>query len=138
QVANAAAGQVVFRQGDAPGALRVVVSGRVELRRDGAAIAELGPGELLGEVALLGGAPQPYEAVAMVSTTLLVLPAEAVGPLLTGAGAFPLGLAQTLADRATQLGGASAARPTAARTPPPASGPSTDAAGPPDGEPGSN
>lgn len=103
QVANAAAGQTILRQGDPPGPLRVVASGRVELRRGGQLVAELGPGELFGEVALLSGGAQPYEAVAAAPTTLLVLPPELLPPLLTAAGPFSLGLAQTLADRASQL-----------------------------------
>src|SRR5579884_3160507 len=140
QVANAAAGQTIVEQGGPAGPLRVVVNGRVQLRRDGATIAELGPGELFGEVALVGGGAQPYEAVATAATTLLVLPAEAVAPLLGAAGAFPLGLAQTLADRAAQLAGTGAkaaggsAAPASGRVgdpPRPSPQPAASDAGPP-------
>ena len=131
QVANAAAGQTILKQGDPPGPLRVVASGKVELKRGGQLLAELGPGDLFGEVALLGGGPQLYDAVAAAPTTLLVLPPETIHPLLTAAGAFPLGLAQTLADRAAQLAnGAPASRPTLAAdaTPSAATPPSPSAA----------
>jgi uncharacterized protein len=130
QVANATPGQTIVKQGDPPGPLRVVVSGKVQLKRDGGQLAELGPGELFGEVALLGGGPQLYDAVATAPTTLLVLVPEVLQPLLVAAGHFPLGLAQTLADRAAQLAGmggapsASKEAPTRAAEPQSAAAPS--------------
>src|SRR2546426_493820 len=76
RVVNAAAGERIIRQGDEPGDLYVVVSGGVRLERAGVALAEVGPSELFGEVALYGGGRQAYDAVATVASTLLVIPAE--------------------------------------------------------------
>lgn len=54
------AGQVIIREGDLQDALYVVLSGRVKVHTTGAdgrdlVLATLGPGELLGELALDGG-----------------------------------------------------------------------------------
>ena len=46
------------RQGDPPGSAFVVRTGRLEVLVDGTVVRELGPGEVLGELALLTGEPR--------------------------------------------------------------------------------
>jgi CRP-like cAMP-binding protein len=48
-----AAGQVIFRQGDAGDAFYLVGRGSVRVLKDGAPVAELGAGGFFGEIALL-------------------------------------------------------------------------------------
>jgi uncharacterized protein (DUF2225 family) len=126
KVQHIAAGATVINQGDDPGDLYVTITGRVRLERDGAAIAELGPGSLFGEVALLGGVPQPYAAIAddKSITTLIAVPADAVLKAIGAGGKIATGLAQTLADRAHQLAALSvlAGPPPTEEAAPPAAG----------------
>lgn len=53
--AEVPAGGWLFRQGDAGDAYFVVVSGRLDIIRDGVAVGVVGPGEAVGEAALLEG-----------------------------------------------------------------------------------
>ena len=77
---DVAAGQTVFSQGDPGDALYVVVSGAVEVRgeRDGRSerVAVLGPGDCLGEMALVTGDPRSATVVTLSPTRLLRLDKE--------------------------------------------------------------
>ena len=80
------AGEVLFRAGDAGDSLYVVMAGRVRLLagEPGAerAIRDLGPGELLGESALLTGEPRTATVIAVRDTELYRLSAESAGGCL--------------------------------------------------------
>ncbi|MCB9543555.1 MAG: cyclic nucleotide-binding domain-containing protein [Myxococcales bacterium] len=71
---DVAAGQCVFREGDASDAAYAIEQGRVEIVTAGKAgevfVAELGPGDVLGELALLDGAPRSATARAKTRVTL--------------------------------------------------------------------
>lgn len=74
-------GEVIFRQGDpASGEAYLVHTGTIEVRRtvDGEEriLRTLGPGDLLGEVALFGQGSHSATAVALEPTILLVIPAH--------------------------------------------------------------
>ncbi|HEY3081956.1 MAG TPA: DUF2225 domain-containing protein [Chloroflexota bacterium] len=134
RVVTAQAGETLLRPGDPGSHLHVVVSGRVRLVRGGTTVAELGAGELLGEVALLAGGSHPYEAIAQAATTLLAIPAAAAIGAIGQSAKFAQGLAQTAADRALQLAAAGPPPAGAAETPdaPPAeAAPSASDAGVP-------
>jgi CRP-like cAMP-binding protein len=51
-------GDVVVAEGDAPAGLFVVFRGTAAVERDDHTIAEVGPGEHIGEIALLDGQPR--------------------------------------------------------------------------------
>ena len=51
-------GDVVVAEGDAPAGLFVVFRGTASVERDDHTIAEVGPGEHIGEIALLDGQPR--------------------------------------------------------------------------------
>jgi CRP-like cAMP-binding protein len=53
KLAHIEAGTVVFHQGDEADRFFILVDGHVSLERDGAPLAELGPGSFFGESALL-------------------------------------------------------------------------------------
>lgn len=52
------AGQVLMRQGDIGREMFVIASGRVVVEQDGRQINELGPGGVVGEMALISEAPR--------------------------------------------------------------------------------
>jgi len=76
------AGEVLFREGDVGDSLYVVVTGRVRMLAGApgaeSAIRDLGPGELIGEVALLTGEPRSATIVAVRDTELYRLSADSV------------------------------------------------------------
>ena len=70
---DVAPGTVLMRQGDTGDAFYVIVSGSVSLERDGAAFRTLGPGDFLGELALLDHGRRSATATAAEPTRLIVL-----------------------------------------------------------------
>ena len=71
------AGQKLFDEGDPTGGGFVVERGRVRVTRKGTPIADLGPGEMFGEMAALDGGPRVVTVTAGEPTSLLALPADA-------------------------------------------------------------
>jgi len=76
---SAAKGEVIFLEGDPPGDVYGVVSGRVKLSictRDGreVAVAYKQAGELFGELAAIDGQPRSATAVALVDVALVAVP----------------------------------------------------------------
>lgn len=68
------AGETVLRRGDRGDAAYVIVAGRAAvLQRDGAAGAQLGPGDLFGELAMLTGGRRTADVVAATDLDLLVI-----------------------------------------------------------------
>ena len=59
---NAAAGEKVVNEGTAVEAVCIAISGTVEIRRQGATIGELAPGNVIGTALALTGEPSPIEA----------------------------------------------------------------------------
>jgi predicted acylesterase/phospholipase RssA/CRP-like cAMP-binding protein len=97
-------GDIVVREEDEPDQAFVVVSGRVRVLVTGAQgpfqIAELGPGELFGEMALLAPGGRRATVVAARDTELLCLGAEQFRSLVGHPDAF-LAVARLLVERAT-------------------------------------
>ena len=79
-------GTVLTHQGYREGYFFIVVEGTVRIERDGRPIATLGPGEFLGEIALLDAGPRTATAIAETPTRLLSLNYEMFHELL---GASP-------------------------------------------------
>ena len=76
------AGTELIRQGEHGAEFYVITAGALEIRIDGRAVNVLGPGNFLGELALLFGAPRNAGAVALEPTTLLVMGKEDFTALL--------------------------------------------------------
>ncbi|MDX6519720.1 MAG: family transcriptional regulator, cyclic receptor protein [Gaiellales bacterium] len=79
---DAPQGQVLLREGASGGSLFVILSGSVAITRGGRRIAELGEGELLGEMAVLGDGARTASAVVESDARLLVVPASAAHQLV--------------------------------------------------------
>jgi len=97
------AGETVFSQGDPGDALYVIASGAVEVRgeRDGRGVrvAVLGPGDCLGEMALVTGDPRSATVVTLAPSHLLRLDKERFRALSERHPVFLRELARVLCRR---------------------------------------
>jgi CRP/FNR family transcriptional regulator, cyclic AMP receptor protein len=78
-------GTVITHEGRHEGYFFVIVEGRVRIERGGKAINTLGPGDFLGEIALLDGGPRTATATAETACQLLTLPHDRFHRLIDGA-----------------------------------------------------
>ena len=110
-----AAGEVLFRSGDAADALYVVRAGRIEvLAADGSVSRELGRGASIGELGLLTSSPRAATVRAARATDLIRIGREEFQTLMRESPALSLALNQTLAERLREVRPApSGARPSA-------------------------
>ena len=67
------AGHVLMRQGGSGGEMFVIASGGVVVERNGRELARLGPGDVIGEMALLSEGPRNATVTASEPSTLFVL-----------------------------------------------------------------
>jgi NTE family protein len=99
------AGTWLMRAGDPAGSAYVVRRGRLEVEVNGRLVRELGPGEVLGELALLTGERRSASVRARRDSTVLEVPREAFDDLLaTDATASRVVLTQ-VAERLRTAGG---------------------------------
>ena len=68
-----APGDTVFREGDAPNGMFVVLRGAVELTSHGKSIETVGPGKTLGIISLLDGQNRTANAKATMPTELVMI-----------------------------------------------------------------
>src|SRR4029079_11625585 len=95
------AGSVVFKEGDVGGELYIIESGQGELiPRSGVALAMLGAGDFLGEMALLDKQPHSATALARTNTRLLRIEVALLADVLAQNGAIGASLLRQLAARA--------------------------------------
>ena len=98
----------LFHAGDAGDCLYLVVSGRMRVlaERDGktAVLNTLGPGAVLGELAILTGAQRSASVQALRDTELLEIDGERFEELIHRDPEFGAGLARALAERIQQGG----------------------------------
>jgi CRP-like cAMP-binding protein len=81
-----AGGQTIFRMGDRPARVRIVRSGSVELARAmhgrRVVLQLLHPGDVFGDIPMLAGMDEPYDARAIEDCVLLTMEASELGELL--------------------------------------------------------
>ena len=61
---SVAEGQILMKQGDYSTELIAIEEGTAEIKRDGKKIAEVGPGDLIGEMGLLSREPRNADVIA--------------------------------------------------------------------------
>ena len=118
-----ATGEVIMRQGDASDALYVITSGRVRVERDQAAetplvLAELGAGDVIGEMGLLDGGPRSATVTAIEDTETLEIHATVLAVVVMQYPQITTALLRTLSRR---LRSADELADQLARRPPPKS-----------------
>ena len=67
------AGRAIVRQGEIGTGFFLLTSGTAQVVRDGATIADYGPGDFFGELSLLDGGPRIASVVATGPTTCLAI-----------------------------------------------------------------
>lgn len=95
------AGGLIFARGDAGDMMLAIVEGRIRLSLSSArgreiVLATLGPGALIGEIALIDGEPRSADATAVRQTTCLVLPRTTFEAVATTRPQVSLALARHL------------------------------------------
>lgn len=73
QVIGFEAGEVIFAEGDPGDELFIVLTGRVRISRGDAVLSELGPGDHLGEMALIRSMPRSATVQAIEAAELIAL-----------------------------------------------------------------
>jgi len=118
-----ATGEVIMQQGDASDALYVITSGRVRVEREQAAetplvLAELGAGDVIGEMGLLDGGPRSATVTAIEDTETLEIHATVLAVVVMQYPQITTALLRTLSRR---LRSADELADQLARRPPPKS-----------------
>ena len=85
---KAPSGQVVIREGDHGDRFYVIESGAVEVTKEGRHVAHLGPGDYVGEIALLRDVPRTATVTATADSVLQALERGDFISAVTGQGEF--------------------------------------------------
>ena len=97
------AGKVVFSEGDPGSVVFVVLDGKVELRVAGRLVETVGPGGILGEMALIEHAPRVATATAKVACDLLPISEERFGAMIQQTPSFALQIMKVMAGRLRKM-----------------------------------
>ena len=99
-----APGQVLVREGDVSGDLFLIDSGTVEIKTQSkgekVALAELGPGDILGEVPAITGVRRTSTATAMEMVNAVILPADLIKEIADRDPEFKKTVLRLIEDRA--------------------------------------
>jgi voltage-gated potassium channel len=109
---HAAAGDVLVREGELGDELFVIVDGRVAVTLATAPIAELGPNDFFGEMALVDGGERTATVQALTDLDLLVVSRDAFNDLLaTAMASVAPKLLQVIGERMRDLAARSGSTP---------------------------
>ena len=98
-----AVGEVFIREGDHGDIFYVVETGSVEVTKEGRHVAHLGPGDYVGEIALLRDVPRTATVTATSASVLQTLDREHFIPAVTGQGEFRDAADAAIATRLAML-----------------------------------
>jgi len=97
------AGNVVFREGDPGDTVYVVLDGKVDLRVNGRLVETVGPGGLLGEMALIEQAPRVASATARTACDLQPISEERFMAMIQQTPHFALQVMKVIASRLRRM-----------------------------------
>ena len=97
------AGDVLTHEGRHEGYFFVVVDGSVGIDRGGHTINTLGPGDFLGEIALLDGGPRTATATAVTDSRLLSLEHQAFDDLMDSSPSIRAAVMEAVGQRLRQI-----------------------------------
>lgn len=90
-------GYTLMRQGDIAREFFLIVDGKVRIERDGTTLKTLGPGDYLGEVALLSESPRTATAVTEGPAKLMVITHQGFNSLMDSSPAIRLAIFEGVA-----------------------------------------
>lgn len=96
---DVAAGTTLMKEGEFAGEFFVIVDGAVRVDKGGEAIRTLGPGEFLGEIALVDGGPRTATATTETDSRLLVVGHREFHSLMETHPAISMAILEALAKR---------------------------------------
>lgn len=97
------AGRVLMRQGATGSEFYVIVAGSVRVERDGRHLRDLGPGEFLGELALVSDMPRTATATCLDAGRFIVLGHREFHSLMDEYPAIQAKVLQAVAQRLATL-----------------------------------
>jgi CRP-like cAMP-binding protein len=100
---DVADGKVLTREGARGGEFFIVVEGTVRIERDGKELNRLGPGDFLGEIALIDQGPRTATAIADGPGRVMVLTASAFTSMLSQNPGVERKILRVLAARVRDL-----------------------------------
>ena len=100
---NLEAGTVLARQGEIGRELVILLEGEVEVVRDGEVVALRGPGEYIGEIALVDNRPRTATVTAKTDVVAEVLNRSEFAGLLANAPELSSQIMATMARRLAEL-----------------------------------
>ena len=106
-----AAGTVLLEEGVPGHELFVLVAGDVEVRLDGSAVSQIGPGGFVGEMALLDHGPRSATVIALTDVVALVCTHQELMACLDAVPYLAKKLLTDVAGRLRAADGSIAARP---------------------------
>ncbi len=93
------AGKVLTREGDRGREFFVLLDGAAEVRKNGVVIRTLGPGDFLGEIALVSKEPRSATVTTTAPVQALVITDQAFAALLAHVPSLQSAVLEALADR---------------------------------------
>lgn len=101
-----AEGDELVRQGEPGTAFYILVSGRARIDRDGTTLRELGPGDFLGEIALIDGGVRTATVTALEPIEAVTVARDDFAALFDRLPVFRLEVLNALTQRIRATGGA--------------------------------
>ncbi len=92
-------GDLLFREGDPGDVMFSVLEGTIELSRNGAVIEDVGPGGILGEMALIDKAPRSASATARTAARVVSVDHKQFKYLVQEHPTFALQVMAVMAER---------------------------------------
>ena len=96
-------GTVIIREGNTGGEFFIVLEGTIEVKRKGRRLARLGPGDYLGEIALIDHGPRTATAMVETDARLLVLASREFHSMLASDPRIENKILRTLAARVRDM-----------------------------------
>lgn len=97
------AGKTLMREGDNGAEMFVIASGSVGVEREGRQVAKLGPGETVGEMALLSEAPRRATVTTLEPTTVFAIQHREFHTLMNDSAELRTCIFENLAKRVLEL-----------------------------------
>ena len=96
-------GETIFREGDPGEAMYVVFEGKVELKIHGKIVENVGPGGVIGEMALIDRAPRTATATALTDCKLVAIPEKRFLFMVQQTPHFSLQILRVVAERLRRM-----------------------------------